>query len=180
MELLTDRLLLRPLQAGDLVHLQRYAVREAFFRFLPIDKQTSQDVEKFLSDRLAEQDKGVADRLTFAIEPLDEGHIIGTVRIEIQDKVYRQGDLGFAMDLEHQGKGYMTEAVRSVLSTGFEHLELHRIWATADTENERSWRLMERVGMTREGLLRQDTLNCGQWRDSYLYAILASDGIEEN
>ena len=69
----------------------------------------------------------------------------------------------------------MTEALKSVLTMGFDHLELHRIWATADVENARSWRLMERVGMTREGLLREDKLVRGQWRDSYMYSMLDSD-----
>jgi len=46
MEILTDRLLLRPLHADDLGHMQRYAVREEFFRFLPMDNQTPRDHNK--------------------------------------------------------------------------------------------------------------------------------------
>ena len=83
--------------------------------------------------------------------------------------------MGYALDSDYLGRGYMTEALKRVLTMGFDDLELHRIWATADVENARSWRLMERVGMVREGLLREDKLVRGRWRDSYMYSILASD-----
>ena len=66
----------------------------------------------------------------------------------------------------------MTEAVQRIVQAGFEELDLHRVWATADIANSASWRLLDRVGMQREGHLRQHKRVRGEWRDSYLYSIL--------
>ena len=51
-------------------------------------------------------------------------------------------------------------------------LSLHRIWATCDVDNRASARILEKVGMRREGHLRHSVRRKGEWRDSYLYAIL--------
>lgn len=175
MELETSRLLLRPFKETDLPHMQRYAVRREFYEFLPIPEQTPETVAQFLQHCLEQQSEPGNSRYIFAIEPKDNETIAGSIRIEIRDEGNKQGDVGYGLDRDHQGKGYMTEALAAILAFGFNDLALRRIWATADTQNERSWRLLERIGMVREGLMRQDTLIRGQWRDSYLYAILATE-----
>jgi len=175
MELETSRLRLRPYRATDLPHIQRYAVRPAFYRYLPIPAQTPETVAAFVSERLEQQQRPDDRSYNFVLEPKDLMVAVGAVRLGIQNDANRDADLGFALDSDYQGRGYMTEAVRRVIRMGFDQLGLRRIWATADVRNERSWRLMERVGMTREGHLREDKLLRGEWRDSYLYAILATD-----
>lgn len=174
MEIETDRLILRPYRATDLPDIQRYAVRPTFYRYLPIPAQTPETVAAFLDDRLADQKHGRGDHC-LAIELKARQIAIGGIRLGVQKDMNRQADLGFALDADHQGRGYMTEAVRRIIRFGFEDLELHRIWATADVRNERSWRVMKRCGMSREGLMRDHKLVRGEWRDSYLYAILAAD-----
>jgi RimJ/RimL family protein N-acetyltransferase len=173
MELSTERLLLRPYKSGDLPHIQRYAVRPQFYEFLPIPAQTPESVAEFLSDRLALA--GEPDCFNFAIEPIDVGHIVGALRLEVTDRINQAADLGFALDSEFQNRGYMTEAVACVIRMGFNTLSLHRIWATADVQNGRSWNLLERVGMVREGRLRDHKLVHGRWRESYIYSILSTD-----
>ena len=63
----------------------------------------------------------------------------------------------------------------SVVSAGFANLNLHRVWATCDTRNYASYRVMEKLGMRREGLFKKDVLQKGESRDSYLYAVLAEE-----
>lgn len=172
-EFLTPRLRIRRFRPEDLPYLQRYASREHFWRFLPLEPQTAESIKLFLDQRL-EDDWGNGGYCC-AVELKEAGHLIGTVRIAATSKNHRAGDIGYALNDEFCGNGYMTEAVDRILQAGFQDLGLHRIWAVADVENTASWRLMERVGMRREGLLRQDKLVRGSWRDSYLYAILASD-----
>ncbi len=173
MKITTERLQLRPLAKSDLPRMQQYGTRPAFYRFLPIGAQTPESIADFLEAELEKQ--GREDRRVLALVPKDLGFIVGTVRIQIQDRGHRHGDLGYALDSDYQGKGYMSEAVRRVLTFGFETFRLHRIWATCDVENVPSRRVMERVGMTREGVLREDKCLRGDWRNSYLYSILASD-----
>lgn len=170
----TPRLRLRPFEPQDLSQLQRYAVREAFWRHLPLDRQTDESVAAFLDRRLA--DRWGEGGFQCAVELLAVGHIIGTIRISVTSTAHRAGDIGFALDDEHRGQGYMTEAARHILSVGFDDLGLHRIWASASVDNVDSWRLMERIGMRREGLLRDHKCIRGSWRDSYLYSVLETDG----
>ena len=172
-ELETERLRLRPFRPDDLADLQRYAVRPEFYRYLPIPAQTPESVRAFLEMELAQARRG--GRYVFAIQLKPAGPVIGSVRVEMRNPANDSGDIGYALDRDHQGRGYATEAVACVLDFGFGFLRLHRIWATADVENTASWRLMARLGMRREGHLRQDTRLRGAWRDSYLYAILADE-----
>jgi len=67
---------------------------------------------------------------------------------------------------------YATEAARALLTFGFGQLRLHRIFATCDPANTASARVLEKIGMQREGLLREHEWVKGRWRDSFLYAIL--------
>jgi len=175
MELETSRLRLRPFETGDLPHIQRYAVRPAFYRYLAIPAQTPETVAAFVGTQIEAQRRHDGGNYTFVLEPKELKIAVGTVRLGVQNPANGDADLGFALDSDYQGRGYMTEAVRRLIRMGFDPLELRRIWATADVRNERSWRLMERVGMMREGRMREDKLLRGEWRDSYLYAILASD-----
>jgi RimJ/RimL family protein N-acetyltransferase len=52
---------------------------------------------------------------------------------------------------------------------------MHRVWATCDIRNVASYRVMEKLGMRREALFRKDALQKGEWRDTYLYAVLAEE-----
>jgi RimJ/RimL family protein N-acetyltransferase len=171
----TERLLLRPLHPDDLPHLQEYATRPEFYRYLPMVEQTPGTVAAFLERQFAEAKETDKRNWVFAVEPHGAGHLIGTVRLSINSRDHRTADIGYGMNSDFQGLGYMTEAVRAVLNFGFSELGLHRIWATTDVQNVASCRVLEKVGMVQEGLLRQDKLLRGQWRDSFLYAVLEGE-----
>jgi RimJ/RimL family protein N-acetyltransferase len=171
----TERLLLRPLRPGDLEHLQRYATRPEFYRYLPIPEQTRETVTTFLEQQLAEAARPDKKTWVFGVEPFDVGRIVGTVRITIVSQEEHTADMGYALDSDFYRRGYMTEAARAVLDFGFHELGLRRIWATADVENRASWRVLERIGMKRERSLQRDKLLRGAWRDSYLYTILKEE-----
>ena len=171
----TERLLLREFRIGDLDAVVGYATREEFYRYLPIPVPTEASTIAFVKERIREAMLELHGSYTFAIELVALKRVIGAVRLTTEDIENEAASIGYALDPDHWGNGYMSEAVRAVVGYGFDGLKLHRIWATADPENEASWRLMERLGMRREGLLREDKLIRGTWRDSYLYAILAQE-----
>ena len=75
------------------------------------------------------------------------------------------------------GRGYMTEAGRAILDVAFREIDLHRVWATCDPRNRASYRVMEKLGMRREAHFRKGVMEKGEWRDSYLYAILAEEWL---
>ena len=85
-------------------------------------------------------------------------------------------ELGWVLDPVHTGHGYATEAVRALLVYCFSSLGLRRVVANCFLANDTSWRLMERVGMRREGHAIAESLHrSGQWLDTVTYAVLADE-----
>ena len=68
-------------------------------------------------------------------------------------------EIGFFVDKDHEGQGYVTEAVRTAMGFIFEHLKAHRVRMECDDTNERSWRVAERCGMVKEGHIRENKKN---------------------
>lgn len=93
-----------------------------------------------------------------------------------------RAELGYHLSRRYWGEGFTTEAVREVLKYGFEEMGLYRIHATAHPENEASIRVLEKVGMKREGVLRgySDTpdpeTGVVAWTDAVMFAVLRGEG----
>ena len=103
------------------------------------------------------------------------GELIGACGLTIISVERLQTAIGYAYRRDVWGRGYATEAARALVAFGFEQLGMHRIFSYVDVDNVASARVLEKAGMQREGLVRHDAFMHGQWRDSYLYAILEDD-----
>lgn len=171
----TKRLLIRDWEAADVSAIQRYAGDRQVCRYMVWGPNTIGMTRAFM--RLKLRRMRIRPRRSFelGIARRDTGEIIGSVGLRLKSAVNRDADVGYVLARAHWGKGYMTEAVRAILRWGFRAHGLHRIWATCDRRNRRSAAVLERVGMRREALFRQDDFVKGRWRDSYLYAILKSE-----
>ena len=84
-------------------------------------------------------------------------------------------EVGYVLNPDYWGKGIATEALRCVLKFGFEELKLHRIEAKFIEENKRSLRVMEKVGMTFEGVCREGMLIKGKYVNVGICSILRSE-----
>ena len=87
----------------------------------------------------------------------------------------RQCDIGFTLSPQHQGHGYATEAVRLLVNYLFSERGKHRIAAWCDPRNAASVALLERLGMRREGHLRQSTWAKGEWTDDLVFGLLSAE-----
>jgi [ribosomal protein S5]-alanine N-acetyltransferase len=92
----------------------------------------------------------------------------------------RTYELGWVFHPAHQRKGYATEAAQALLKYSFEVLNAHRVIATCQPENPASYRVMEKIGMRREGhfrkcIHRHDDASGEVWWDEYFYAILEEE-----
>lgn len=75
------------------------------------------------------------------------------------------------------GKGYATEAAQLIIDFGFNELNLNRIWAPIMSKNKASCKVMEKVGMSYEGTLKQDILRWGQYEDVDIYGLLKANDV---
>ena len=109
-----------------------------------------------------------------AITPADgPDQCVGFVRLAFDG--VRAGKLGYATAFDHWGRGYAGDAARVLIDYGFRELGLHRISAAIGPDNRASIALVERLGMTREGTIRDHVFTNGAWRDSVLYSVLADE-----
>jgi RimJ/RimL family protein N-acetyltransferase len=104
-----------------------------------------------------------------------EGKVVGDFALTFNIPEHLQGEVGFNFNQGYTGRGLATRGLAAALGFGFVQLGLHRITAAAFTENERAWRLMERVGMRREAHFVQDGFVRGRWVDVFGYAMLADE-----
>lgn len=177
----SERSLLRPYRMDDIEDILTYAVEESWSRHMPIPyPYQRKDAEEWIA-KLTLRDKDV--HASWALT-LDE-KVIGGVDL-IRQVSSRSGSLGYSLSPAHWNKGLMTEAVGAVIDCAFENLEdLNRIWAWADARNGASIRVMEKLGMTREGCLRQhnvireefvDAVHCGILREEWQQKQPPADG----
>jgi RimJ/RimL family protein N-acetyltransferase len=101
-----------------------------------------------------------------------EDLLIGRCGFAIGDPDDEQAVLWYTLHPDSWGHGYAPEAARALVGFGFRELGLHRVWADTDPENLASVRVLEKLGMRREGHLRENARVNDVWADSLIYAIL--------
>lgn len=171
--LVTPRLQLRLLRSGDLDAIVRYAsAREIASMTLSIPHPLErEEAEAWLAAMLERVKRGEA--FPFAIVPKGEEALVGVVGLHPEE--HERAEVGFWVGVPFHGRGYCTEALRAVIGWGFETRSLHRIHAMHFPENVASARVLAKVGMTREGRLRQHVKKWDRWRDVEVMAILESE-----
>ncbi|WP_158884672.1 GNAT family N-acetyltransferase [Amycolatopsis anabasis] len=172
----TPRLLLRPFTMDDLDPLHETLSRPEVVRFLYFDVLTREEVREKLADR-AKATELTAEQptLRLAVDRRDTGELIGDVMLRRISAEYEQGEIGFIFHPDHHGQGFAYEAAREMLRLGFDELGLHRIIGRCDARNHASSGLLERLGMRREALFRENEFVKGEWCDELVLAILAKE-----
>ena len=167
----TKRLLLRPRTMADKDDIFEYASDPEITRYVIWPTHRSiEDTIAFLES----SSKNLANResIGFAIEWKENGKLIGDCAFHHIEPKHHRAKIGYVLNRNYWGKGFMTEAVRELIHFAFEEMGLHRVAATCDFENIRSGHVMERCGMTLEGILRDSELRHGKFVTTKTYAIL--------
>ena len=167
----TSRLRLRSFRAEDWRAVRAYSVDPEVLRYVPGEPPSEEETREVIRSWM----KGQADcppHYDFAVTARPDDSAIGWCCIQVRPSDGRIGELMYVLNRGFWGRGYATEAARGVVGYGFLELKLRRIHAMCRPENTASWHVLEKLGMRLEGLLREHVWIRGQWRDSYLYAIL--------
>lgn len=129
---------------------------------------------ELLNRFLAWQEEEPRNRYQLAIVH-GSGELIGTAGLRRRTPGWHVADLGFELAPWHWGQGYATEAARVLLEYGFTELALHSIHAHCIAENRPSARVLKRIGMRREGVLREHEFFRERWWDVHWYGVSASE-----
>jgi ribosomal-protein-serine acetyltransferase len=174
----TDKLVLRPYHAGD---------GAAFFAAVEEDRlelaqwlawtgqyATVEDAEAYVRNMAG---KWITrESLIMGIFSKDEKTLYGGTGFHGFDWKVPSVEIGWFLRKSARGQGIGAGAVNLCCKLAFEHIGVNRIWGSVDVLNERSWRLFERVGFTREAHLRGDCRDHhGTVRDTFMYAMLARE-----
>ncbi|MGN7756225.1 GNAT family N-acetyltransferase [Chryseobacterium sp. 22532] len=106
---------------------------------------------------------------TFAVRN-KEGQILGAIGLHDRDD--DKAELGYWMGKPFWNKGYITEAATALIDFGFNELQINKIYATYFLDNPASGRIMEKIGMEKEALLKQHLKKDGKYIDVMMYSIL--------
>lgn len=170
----TDRLILRPFTLDDAARVRKLAgeweIAETTANIPhPYEEGMAEEWISTHEDAF-ENETGV----TFAVVLRPEGSFIGAIGLGL-NKAHQLAELGYWIGKPYWNQGYCTEAAKEVLRYGFEDLELNRIQARYMTKNPASGRVMEKVGMRHEGVLRQSLNRFGAFEDAAIFSILRDE-----
>lgn len=167
----TPRLILRKMRLDDAADLFEYASDPEVSTYTTWGPHTSiQDSLEFLTRILSLYEGGqLAD---WGIEHKSDGKFIGTCGFAEWSPYHSRGEIGYAMSRKYWGQGLMTEAAREIIAFGFTQMQLNRVEARCIVANVGSARVMEKAGMTYEGILREQMYAKGDYHDLKIYSIL--------
>lgn len=164
----TERLVLRPFCRKDLEDLYAYLSDPVTLAYEPYPPMTRKETEKELESRMGSDEM-------IAVVLKENGRLIGNVYLG--KRPWETLEIGYVFNREYWGRGYAGESCRALIGQAFEQ-GIHRIYAECDPENEKSWRLMERLGFAREGHYKQNVYFLKDeegrpiWKDTYVYSLL--------
>ncbi|MEH2073601.1 MAG: GNAT family N-acetyltransferase [Nostoc sp.] len=168
----THRLLMRDFVEADWQAVFAYQSDPLYLRYSYWMHRTEKDVCEFIQMFIGEQKEQPRTKFQLAVVLKEENRLIGNCGIRVNDSELREANIGYELNTQFWGQGYATEAARAILKFGFEELVMHRIWSWCVAENVASVRVLEKIGMRREGHLLEKELIKGRWCDNFLYAIL--------
>jgi len=173
----TERLELRKYEDKDVADIVEYSSDADFWLDRNLDWPVSEEGVRGYWEAQRDVEPDTDPKwLDLVVELKAEGRVIGHVGIGvIKTGEDRQGTIGWLLGRKYQGQGFATEAARALVTIGFDQMGLHRISARTGSDNVRSWHVMERLGMRREAHFRESHVVKGEWRDEYVYAVLADE-----
>lgn len=167
----TERLVLRPLNAGDVDTVLAYRNDPAVAALQDWDLPVTRErVERQVATTWVDIEPGKPRQV--GIER--DGELIGDLYVGL-DEHGGVVEIGFTLTTAHQGHGYATEAASAVIDDLIERHAVHRIFAQLSPDNHASARVLERLGMHVESLAPKSYWWRGQWDDNLIYAMSADE-----
>ena len=176
-DLHTERLLLRPFRPSDAPDVQRLAgafeIADMTMTVPHPYPDGAAEAWIAMHERSWEDETGA----TYAIAERATGSVVGAIGLGIV-RAHALAELGYWIGVPFSNRGYASEASRALLDFGFSALDLHRIQARHFLRNPASGRVMEKIGMMREGVMRGAARKWDRFEDLAMYAVLAPEWKE--
>lgn len=175
-EISTERTRLRLIGLSDLnsIHALHILPETDAFNTLGIPSNM-EETRSVIEPWIAENQSDTCASFTFAIEDRSDNTFIGLFGLKIGAKKYKRAEVWYKIHPDYWNQGIATEVLAQVIDYAFDDLHLHRIQAGCAVENIGSIKVLEKVGMIREGRGRQILPLTSGWSDNFEYSILETD-----
>jgi RimJ/RimL family protein N-acetyltransferase len=173
----TQRLIIRRYIDSDWEDLYEYLSDAEVVKYEPYDVFSKEQAKQEAINRSSQE-------CFYAICIKDSNKLIGNLYFQKGD--FDTWELGYVFNSKYQGKGYATEAAKALVAKAFDEWGARRVIAMCNPLNTKSWKLLERLGMRREGTLikniyfKYDSLGNPIWADTYEYGLLKEEWISIN
>jgi len=169
----TPRLLLREFCADDVDDVFAYVSDPEVTRHLILETQQRRDETVALLARAVENYR--RETPMWAIEYKPDHRVVGGCGMRNWDRASARVEISYALARPYWGQGIVREALSALIDFGFTRMRLNRIEAHTMPTNTASCRMLEKLGFTREGIMRQHEFFKGAHQDLALYSLLAND-----
>ena len=167
----TSRLALTPMNINDIDAIFLLETRYESYKYESDNAPTFDKVEKYCIKVIDNMQALPNDGgIRWIVRKNDV--MIGEIRLWCEYDKTCDWEIGYGLFKEYWGQGYASEAVKAAIKHGFEFFNIHRIAAYLNADNDRSAALCERVGMIKEGCLRENRMVNGIYHDTLCYSIL--------
>lgn len=175
MKLETERLILRDFVSEDWQRVLEYQSDPLYLRYYEWTERTPAAAREFVGWFLDHQRQDPRIKFQLAVTLKSNNLLIGNCGIRMDRPNVFQADIGYELDPQYWNYGYATEAAHAIVDFGFNSFDLHRVWSWCVADNTGSAHVLEKLGMRREGHLRENEYYRGRWWDTLMYAILADE-----
>jgi ribosomal-protein-alanine N-acetyltransferase len=176
LQLESNRLSLLEMERGDAETLHQLLIIPEVDEFntlgIPADLEATQ---RILTSILEARRQVPRSSYTWKILEKESAAFIGIAGLTLSNDKFKLGEIYYKLNPKYWNRGYATEVAVKLITTGFEHFDLQKLEAGVATENLASIRVLEKAGMTREGLRRKILPIRGEWKDNFHYAIVRDD-----
>jgi len=174
LEFESGRLKFRQITLDDSKEIFSIRSNDDVMKYMDVPRHYSvSDSEKLL--RSIEDSFKNGKGINWAIIKKDSNAFIGYIGFIRIFSEHCRAEIGYALKPDYWGKGYMYEAINRLAKFGFEEMKLHSIEANVNPLNERSKKVLERVGFKKEAYFRENYLFDGKFLDSVIYSLLEKD-----
>lgn len=177
MQIQTDRLLLRDFRSDDWRAVLAYQKDPRYLRYYAWAGRTAGEVRRFVQMFVDQQHVEPRTHFQLAVIRRESGELIGNAGLRRPAAWSHDAEIGYELAPDHWGRGYATEAGQAILRFGFVDLGLHRIAAWTLADNIASVRVLEKLGLSLEGRLRDREVFKGRYWDVLMYAILKEEWL---
>jgi ribosomal-protein-alanine N-acetyltransferase len=176
-ELESERLLFRKILLSDAKDLFLIRSNDDVMRYMDVTRfESIDDTEKLINS--VEKSYKKQTGINWAIIEKDSNSFVGYFGFFRIIPEHCRAEIGYALKPEYWGKGYMLETLKRMAKFGFENMKLHSIEANVNPANEKSKKVLEKIGFKKEAYFRENYLFNNKFLDSVIYSLLEKDLTE--